>query len=83
MKKNIVYNLREHVNHVNHVFAEKYLVYQLVKLHNGTTYDPLIFQKIEDNSHSLIRYSKYVRKTLLEKYSVECRGCYVCKQNNE
>ena len=45
MKKNIVYNLREHVNHVNHVFAEKYLVYQLVKLHNGTTYDPPYFSE--------------------------------------
>ena len=43
---------------VNHVFAEKCLVHELVKLHNDTTYDPLIFQKIEENSHSLLGFSK-------------------------
>ena len=65
MKKNLVCNLRDHalsLLRVNHVFAEKCLVYELVKLHNDTTYDPLIFQKIEDNRHSLIGFSKYVTK---------------------
>ena len=36
-KNNIVYNLRDHalpLPRVNHVFAEKCLVYELVKLHN-------------------------------------------------
>ena len=70
-KKNIVYNLRDHalpLPRVNHVFVEKCLVYELVKLHNDTTYyDPLIFQKIEDNSHSLIGFSKYVTKTFVRK----------------
>ena len=88
MKTNIVYNLRDHalpLPRVNHLFAEKCLVYELVKLHNDTKYDPLIFQKIKDNSHSLIGFSKYVTKTLLGKYSVQCtiRDCYVCKQSNK
>ena len=48
---------------------------------------PLPLIKINDspNSHSVLGFSKYVTKTLLEKYSVECtiRDCYVCKQNNK
>ena len=88
MEKNIVYNLSGHalpLPKVNHVFAGKFLVYELVKLHSDTTYDPLNFQKIEDNSPSLLVFSIYVTKTLLEKYSVECtiRDCYVSKRNNE
>ena len=59
------------------MFAGKCLVYELVKLHNDTTYDPLVFRKIEENSQSLLGFSKYVTKTLLEKYSVACtiRDC--------
>ena len=65
VKKNIVYNLRDHalpLPRVNHVFAEKCLVYELVKLHNDTTYDPLILEKLEENSPSLLGFSKYVTK---------------------
>ena len=63
---------------------KKSLVYELVKLHNDTTYDSLIFRKIEENSHSLLGFSKYVTKSLLEKYSVECiiGNCYVCNRMN-
>ena len=70
---------------VNHVFVGKCLLYELVKLHNDTTYNPFIFQKIEDNSLSLLEFSKYITKTLLGKYSVECaiRDYYVCKRNHE
>ena len=87
IKKTTAYNLRNHalpLPRVNHVFAEKSLVYELVKLHNDTTYDSLIFRKIEENSHSLLGFSKYVTKSLLEKYSVECiiRNCYVCNRMN-
>ena len=66
------------------MFAEKSLVYELVKLNNNTTYDSLIFRKIEENSHSLLGFSKYVTKSLLEKYSVECTigNCYVCNRMN-
>ena len=47
-------------------------------------YDSLIFRKIEENSHSLLGFSKYVTKYLLEKYSVKCtiRNCYVCNRMN-
>ena len=75
IKKNTAYNLRSHalpLPRVNHVFAEKSLVYELVKLHNDTTYDSHIFKKIKEKSHSLLGFSKYVTKSLLEKYSVEC-----------
>ena len=87
IKKTTAYNLRNHalpLPRVNHVFAEKSLVYELVKLHNDTTYDSLIFRKIEENSHSLLGFSKYVTKSLLEKYSVECiiGNCYVCNRMN-
>ena len=87
IKKTTAYNLRNHalpLPRVNHVFAEKSLVYDLVKLHNDTTYDSLIFRKIEENSHSLLGFSKYVTKSLLEKYSVECiiGNCYVCNRMN-
>ena len=87
IKQTTAYNLRNHalpLPRVNHVFAEKSLVYELVKLHNDTTYDSLIFRKIEENSHSLLGFSKYVTKSLLEKYSVECiiGNCYVCNRMN-
>ena len=39
------YNLRPHalaLPRIYHVYAESCLVYQLVKLYNDTTYDPLI-----------------------------------------
>ena len=45
IKKNTAYNLRNHalpLPRVNHVFVEKSLVYELVKLHNDTTYDSYI-----------------------------------------
>ena len=51
IKKTTAYHLRNHalpLPRVNHVFAEKSLVYELVKLHNDTTYDSLIFRKIEE-----------------------------------
>ena len=69
---------------VNHVFVEKNLVYELVKLHNDTTYDSHILKKNEENSHSLLGFSKYVTKSLLEKYSVECTigNCYMCNRMN-
>ena len=57
IKKNTAYNLRNHalpLPRVNRVFAEESLVYELVKLHNDTTYDSHIFKKNEENSHSLL-----------------------------
>ena len=45
---------------------------------------PIFRKKIEENSHSLLGFSKYVTKSLLEKYSVECTigNCYVCNRMN-
>ena len=43
----VVYNLRPHalaLPRIYHVYAESCLVYQLVKLYNDTTYDPLILR---------------------------------------
>ena len=43
---------------------DKSLVYELVKLHNDTTSDSLILKKIEENSHPLLGFSKYVTRSV-------------------
>ena len=83
----VVYNLRPHalaLPRIYHVYAESCLVYQLVKLYNDTTYDPLIFRKIEEKSHSAFGFKQYVTASLLDKYSQNkiCNipDCYSCKR---
>ena len=77
-----VYNLRPHalaLPRIYHVYAESCPVYQLVKLYNDTTYDPLILRKIEEKS-----FKQYVTASLLDKYSQNkiCNipDCYSCKR---
>ena len=68
----MVYNLRPHalaLPRIYHVYAESCLVYQLVKLYNDTTYDPLILRKIEEKSHTAFGFRQYVTANLLDKYS--------------
>ena len=53
----VVYNLRPHASALPrnyHVYAESCLVYQLVKLYNDTTYNPLILRKIEEKVIQLL-----------------------------
>ena len=83
----VVYNLRPHalaLPRIYHVYAESCLVYQLVKLYNDTTYDPLILRKIEEKSHSAFGFKQYVTASLLDKYSQNkiCNipDCYSCKR---
>ena len=48
IKTNTAYNLRNYalsLPRVNHVFAEKSFVYEVIKLNNDTTYDSYIFLK--------------------------------------
>ena len=83
----VVYILRPHalaLPRIYHVYAESCLVYQLVKLYNDTTYDPLILRKIEEKSHSAFCFKQYVTASLLDKYSQNkiCNipDCYSCKR---
>ena len=83
----VIYNLRPHalaLPRIYHVYAESCLVYQLVKLYNDTTYDPLILRKIEEKSHSAFGFKQYVTASLLDKYSQNIIGnipdCYSCKR---
>ena len=88
----VVYNLRPHalgphtlaLPRIYHVYAESCLLYQLVKLYNDTTYDPLILRKIEEKSHSSFGFKQYVTASLLDKYSQNkiCNipDCYSCKR---
>ena len=91
VKNIIVYNLRNHALPVDIGESSSCVLWEYALCMNLLNYImtlhmiPYFFLNIEDNSHSLLGFSKYVTKTLLEKHSVECiiRDCYVCKRNDE
>ena len=50
-----------------HVYAESLLVYQLVKILND--FESLINTKLRERSHSFARFSNYITRYLIDKYS--------------
>ena len=70
------YALRPHplpVPQVAHVYAEASVVYKLVSMKNKIFLsEKLIWQKLEEQSHTLTSFSKYVTTKMLNKYSNIC-----------
>ena len=79
-----LYALRPHplpVPQVAHVYAEASLVYKLVSMKNKIFLsEKLILQKIEEQSHTLTSFSRYVTTIMLNKYSNSCikHTCRTC-----
>ena len=78
------YALRPHplpVPQVAHVYAEASVVYKLVSMKNKIFLsEKLILQKLEEQSHTLTSFSKYVTTKMLNKYSNICikHPCRTC-----
>ena len=78
------YALRPHplpVPQVAHVYAEVSLVYKLVSMKNKIFLsEKLILQKIEEQSHTLTSFSRYVTTIMLNNYSNICtkHPCRTC-----
>ena len=76
--------LRPHplpVPQVAHVYAEASVVYKLVSMKNKIFLsEKLILQKLEEQSHTLTSFSKYVTTIMLNKYSNICikHPCRTC-----
>ena len=78
------YALRPHplpVPQVAHVYAEASVVYKLVSMKNKIFLsEKLILQKLEEQSHTLTSFSKYVTTKMFNKYSNICikHPCRTC-----
>ena len=78
------YALRPHplpVPQVAHVYAEASVVYKLVSMKNKIFLsEKLILQKLEEQSHTLTSFSKYVTTKMLNKYLNICikHPCHTC-----
>ena len=69
------------VPQVAHVYAEASLVYKLVSMKNKLFLsEKLILQKIEERSHTLTSFSRYVITIKLNNYSNICikHPCHTC-----
>ena len=70
------YALRPHplpVPQVVHVYAKASLVYKLVSMKNKIFLsEKVILQKIEEQSHTLTSFSRYVTTIMLNNYSNIC-----------
>ena len=66
---------------VNHVYAENLLIYRLVKLKNMfSLHYPLVDDKLNDGTHSLVGFGRYIAKVIIDKYSYQCSNnpCLPC-----
>ena len=77
LKKNETkYNLRPNplvVPAVNHVYAENLIIYRLVKLKNiFSLHYPLVDDKLNDGTHSLVGFGRYIAKVIIDKYLYQC-----------
>ena len=58
---------------VNHVNAENLLVYRLVKLKNKVSlHYPLVDDKLNEGTHSLVGFGRYIAKVIFDKYTYQC-----------
>ena len=75
-KNETKYNLRPNplvVPAVNHVYAENLLIYRLVKLKNiFSLHYLLVDDKLNDETHSLVGFGRYIAKVIIDKYSYQC-----------
>ena len=65
----------------NHVDAENLLVYRLVKLKNNfSLHYPLVDDKLNKRTHSLVGFGRYIAKVIIDKYSYQCSNdpCLPC-----
>ena len=73
-KNETKYNLRPKplvMPAVNHVYAENLLIYRLVKLKNiFSLHYPLVNDKLNDGTHSLVGFGRYIAKVIIDKYSL-------------
>ena len=83
-KNETKYNLRPNplvMPAVNHVYAENLLIYRLVKLKNMfSLHYPLVDDKLNDGTHSLVGFGRYIAKVIIDKYSYQCSNnpCLPC-----
>ena len=66
---------------VNHVYAENLLIYRLVKLKNNfSLHYPLVDDKLNNGTHSLVGFGRYIAKVIIDKYSYQCLNntCLPC-----
>ena len=83
-KNETKYNLRPNplvVPAVNHVYAENLLIYRLVKLKNNfSLHYPLVDDKLNNWTHSLVGFGRYIAKIIIDKYSYQCLNnpCLPC-----
>ena len=83
-KNETKYNLRPNplvVPAVNHVYAENLLTYRLVKLKNNfSLHYPLVDDKLNNGTHSLVGFGRYIAKVIIDKYSYQCLNnpCLPC-----
>ena len=64
-----------------HVYAENLLIYRLVKLKNiFSLHYPLVDDKLNDGTHSLVDFDRYIAKVIIDKYSYQCSNnpCLPC-----
>ena len=85
-KNETKYNLRPNplvVPAVKHVYAENLLIYtsRLVKLKNNfSLHYPLVDAKLNEGTHSLVGFGRYIAKVIIDKYSNQCSNnpCLPC-----
>ena len=83
-KNETKYNLRPNplvMPAVNHVYAENLLIYRLVKLKNMfSLHYPLVDDKLNDGTHSLVGFGRYIAKVIIDEYSYQCSNnpCLPC-----
>ena len=83
-KSETKYNLRRNplvVPAVNHVDAENLLIYRLVKMENiFLCIIPLLMINLKKGTQSLVGFSRYIAKVIIDKYSYQCSNnlCLPC-----
>ena len=83
-KNETKYNLRPNplvVPAVNHVYAVNLLIYRLVKLKNNfSLHYSLVDDKLNNGTHLLVGFGRYIAKVIIDKYSYQCLNnpCLPC-----